>query len=69
MLQPATVSLDAFPDIALNGHVSEVTLPEDVVEGESVVYVVRVMLDDLAQAPEGLRWGMTGLARIESVDR
>jgi HlyD family secretion protein len=67
--QPATVSLDAFPGAVLDGHVSEVTLPEDVVGGESVVYVVRVMLDNVTQAPEGLRWGMTGVARIESTGR
>ncbi len=60
--QPATVRLDAFPDLALSGRVTEVRL--QALEADQTTYVVRIALD-VPEALRGrLRWGMTGVVEI-----
>ena len=59
--QPATVMLDALPDVELPGHITEIALEAVDYRGD-VTYPVVVMLDE--QAPE-IRLGMTGLVTFD----
>ena len=59
--QPATVMLDALPDVELPGHITEIALEAVDYRGD-VTYPVVVMLDE--QAPE-MRLGMTALVTFD----
>jgi HlyD family secretion protein len=61
--QSATVTVDALPDDAFAGRVSEIALQPGDYRGD-VVYAVTVELTDTDGAP--LRWGMTALVEIET---
>lgn len=59
--QPATITLDAFPDRAFHGQVREIASTSETNRG-NVTYRVTIDLD-----PDGapVRWGMTAFADIE----
>lgn len=59
--QPVVVTLDAFPDAPLRGHVVRIGQQSEDYRGD-VTYPVFVALDE--QRP-GLRWGMTALIEID----
>lgn len=60
--QPATVNLDAFPDVTLTGHVNEIRL--QTLEEDEVTYIVCIALDVPEPSRSRLRWGMTGVVEI-----
>jgi HlyD family secretion protein len=60
--QEAVVTVDALPDVELQGHVTSIGLQSVDYRGD-VTYPVTVELDEAA--PE-LRWGMTAVVEIEA---
>jgi HlyD family secretion protein len=65
--QRVYVTLDAFPDTPLTGRVSEVALRGTDGQDSRVLYTSRVSLE--ATDTVEMRWGMTGVARIDLVPR
>jgi len=61
--QEVTVSVDALPEDAFAGEVSEIALQPGDYRGD-VVYAVTVELSDATDSP--LRWGMTALVEIKA---
>jgi HlyD family secretion protein len=61
--QDVVVTVDAMPDEAFAGTVSEIALSPGDYRGD-VVYAVTVDLADVADSP--LRWGMTALVEIKT---
>ena len=59
--QPATVTLDAIPDMDLNGEILLIGQNYSQNQGD-VVYKVTVLLTDTAPA---MRWGMTAAVKFE----
>jgi multidrug efflux pump subunit AcrA (membrane-fusion protein) len=60
--QAVEVTVDALPDVQLNGHVVRSDLRAVDYRGD-VTYPVTVELDEVAP---GLRWGMTAMVKIEA---
>jgi HlyD family secretion protein len=60
--QPATVTLDALPDVGLNGTIRSIGQTYSENQGD-VVYEVTILLSDTQPA---MRWGMTAAVTFES---
>jgi multidrug efflux pump subunit AcrA (membrane-fusion protein) len=60
--QAVEVTVDALPDVQLDGHVVRIDLRAVDYRGD-VTYPVTVELDEVAP---GLRWGMTAMVKIEA---
>ena len=56
----AIVTFDALPDVVIDGTVTRIA-PKDS-EGSGVNYPVVI---ELAEIPNGLRWGMTAFVDVE----
>lgn len=56
---PVTVTIDALPELALNGRVKEIA--NRAASGPIVTFKVTIELD---QTPDSLRWGMTAFVTI-----
>lgn len=61
--QPATVTVDALPDVQLSGRVRQIGLEAVEYRGD-VTYPVIIELDEGSYP--GLRWGMTAMVEIET---
>jgi len=57
---PAVVTLDALPDVSIDGQVTRIAPKAS--EGSGVNYTVIIELNDI---PEAVRWGMTAFVEIE----
>ena len=53
--EPVTLTLDAMPDVELDGHVLSIAQSFAEKQGD-IVYEVTILL---AEAQPGMRWGMT----------
>ena len=59
--QPASVSLDALPDAALNGTITAIADSFGQRQGD-IIYKVTIRLND---APDAMRWGMTAQIKFD----
>lgn len=59
----AEISLDAFPDVELDGRIEEISSVSTDVRGD-VTYLVTLSLDDVEALP--LRWGMTAFVTVDT---
>lgn len=57
----ASITLDALPNITLQGSVTEIALRAN--PGANVTYKVVI---DITNAPQNLRWGMTAFVKIDA---
>jgi multidrug resistance efflux pump len=60
---PASISIDALPEVLLRGHVADVAAVSTVVRGD-VTYKVTIRLDEIPDLP--LRWGMTTYVNVHT---